>query len=90
MLPLSRQLVTSNMKFSSFLFLSSTFKAASSFAVASPEKSSAAGGAGVHRPVGKDGEGAYTASTKGCFDVIATATPLVVKEIEKAVQKSIY
>jgi hypothetical protein len=42
-----------------------------------------AGGAGVHVPVGKDGEGLYTASTKGCFDVIDTATPLVVNEIEK-------
>lgn len=69
------------MKFYSILFLSSTFKATSSFAVASPAKSSA-GGAGAHVPVGKDGEGEYTASTKGCFDVIATATPLVVKEIE--------
>lgn len=29
------------------------------------EKSCAAGGAGVHVPIGKDGEGEYTASTKG-------------------------
>jgi hypothetical protein len=45
--------------------------------------SSKAGGAGVHVPVGKDGEGLYTASTKGCFDVIKTATPLVLEEIAK-------
>jgi len=40
-------------------------------------------GAGVHIPVGKDGEGEYTAATKGCFDVIDGATPLVLKEIMK-------
>ena len=34
-------------------------------------------------PVGKDGKGLYTASTKRCFEVIATATPLVLNEIEK-------
>jgi len=43
----------------------------------------ATGGAGVHVPVGKDGEGLYTASTKGCFDVIDTATPIILREIEK-------
>jgi len=43
----------------------------------------ATGGAGAHVPVGKDGEGAYTASTKGCFDVIDTATPLILNEIKK-------
>ncbi|KAL7460202.1 hypothetical protein ACHAXS_000665, partial [Conticribra weissflogii] len=43
----------------------------------------ATGGAGVHVPVGKDGEGLYTASTKGCFDVIDTATPLILNEIDK-------
>lgn len=47
------------------------------------EKSCEAGGAGVHVPIGKDGEGEYTASTKGCFDVINTATPLVLEEIKK-------
>lgn len=35
----------------------------------------------VHVPVGEDGEGVYTAATKGCFDVIDTATPLVLKEV---------
>lgn len=35
----------------------------------------------VHAPVGKDGEGAYTAATKGCFDVINAATPMVLKEV---------
>ena len=43
----------------------------------------ATGGAGVHVPVGKDGDGAYTASTKGCFDVIDTASPLILEEIRK-------
>jgi len=37
----------------------------------------------VHVPIGKDGEGEYTAATKGCFDVIDAATPLVVEEIMK-------
>ena len=36
----------------------------------------------LHAPVGEDGEGLYTASTKGCFDVIAAATPLVLSSIE--------
>eukprot|EP00928_Gymnodinium_smaydae_P033327 TRINITY_DN23903_c0_g1_i1.p1 TRINITY_DN23903_c0_g1~~TRINITY_DN23903_c0_g1_i1.p1 ORF type:complete len:412 (-),score=44.68 TRINITY_DN23903_c0_g1_i1:87-1295(-) len=35
----------------------------------------------VHVPVGKDGEGAYTAATKGCFDVINAAAPMVLKEV---------
>lgn len=35
----------------------------------------------LHKPVGKDGEGEYTASTKGCFDVIETALPLVLESI---------
>lgn len=34
-----------------------------------------------HAPIGKDGEGVYTASTKGCFDVIDTATPYVMEAI---------
>jgi hypothetical protein len=36
-------------------------------AVAEPKSctSNATGGAGVHVPIGKDGEGEYTASTKG-------------------------
>jgi hypothetical protein len=74
-----------NMKFSALTLLyvasSTTRRAVASNAGAAA--AAAAGGAGVHVPVGKDGEGLYTASTKGCFDVIATATPLVLKEIEK-------
>jgi len=35
----------------------------------------------IHLPVGQDGEGEYSAATKGCFDVIDTATPLVLTEI---------
>lgn len=40
-------------------------------------------GTGAHLPVGKDGDGEYTAATKGCFDVIDVATPLVLNEISK-------
>lgn len=36
----------------------------------------------VHSPVGKDGEGLYTASTKGCFDVIDAATPAVLCAVD--------
>lgn len=60
----------------------SAFALASSATIATSSKSGATGGAGAHVPVGKDGEGAYTASTKGCFDVINTATPMILKEIE--------
>lgn len=69
--------------------LFSTLSATNSMAVATAGgeakscSSTAAGGAGVHVPIGKDGEGEYTASTKGCFDVIDTATPLVLKQIKK-------
>jgi hypothetical protein len=35
-----------------------------------------------HAPIGKDGEGEYTASTKGCFDVIDAATPYVMEAIQ--------
>jgi hypothetical protein len=42
----------------------------------------ATGGTGAHVPVGRDGEGLYSASTKGCFDVIDAATPLVLRELE--------
>ena len=41
----------------------------------------------VHTPVGKDGEGAYSAATKGCFDVIDAATPLVLNEIARMGQQ---
>jgi indole-3-acetate O-methyltransferase len=36
----------------------------------------------LHAPVGKDGEGDYTASTKGCFDVIDAATPAVLQAVD--------
>ena len=35
----------------------------------------------VHVPVGNDGDGLYSAATKGCFDVIQAASPLVLDEI---------
>lgn len=35
----------------------------------------------VHTPVGKDGAGEYTAATKGCFDVIEAASPMILKEL---------
>ena len=68
------------MKFSATIILST---AISCTAMASTTVDRATGGNGVHVPVGKDGEGLYTASTKGCFDVIDTATPLIMNEIEK-------
>eukprot|EP00588_Corethron_pennatum_P000017 CAMPEP_0194295138 /NCGR_PEP_ID=MMETSP0169-20130528/52681_1 /TAXON_ID=218684 /ORGANISM="Corethron pennatum, Strain L29A3" /LENGTH=427 /DNA_ID=CAMNT_0039044241 /DNA_START=61 /DNA_END=1344 /DNA_ORIENTATION=- len=37
----------------------------------------------VHVPVGADGDGAYTAATKGCFDVIDAAAPLVLREVAR-------
>eukprot|EP00751_Fragilariopsis_kerguelensis_P004469 CAMPEP_0170832390 /NCGR_PEP_ID=MMETSP0733-20121128/50725_1 /TAXON_ID=186038 /ORGANISM="Fragilariopsis kerguelensis, Strain L26-C5" /LENGTH=455 /DNA_ID=CAMNT_0011198529 /DNA_START=56 /DNA_END=1419 /DNA_ORIENTATION=+ len=37
----------------------------------------------VHTPVGTDGDGDYTASTKGCFDVIDAATPLILQELQR-------
>ncbi len=36
----------------------------------------------IHAPVGKDGEGAYSASTKGCMDVIQLATPLILDQVK--------
>ena len=38
----------------------------------------------LHAPIGRDGEGLYTASTKGCFDVIAAATPAALAQVQKA------
>ena len=35
----------------------------------------------IHVPVGEDGRGEYSAATKGCFDVIDAATPLVLKQV---------
>jgi len=71
------------MKFTSLvLVLFSHLSTTASMVLATP-KNTRTGGAGVHVPVGKDGEGLYTASTKGCFDVIDTATPLVLQEIKK-------
>lgn len=37
----------------------------------------------LHRPVGTDGEGEYSAATKGCFDVIAAATPAVLSSVSE-------
>lgn len=70
------------MKFTS-LVLFSHLSTTASIVLATPKSTGRTGGAGVHVPVGKDGEGLYTASTKGCFDVIDTATPLVLQEINK-------
>jgi hypothetical protein len=58
------------MKFIQLASLLSTLSIASNGAIAFAavaEKSctKATGGAGVHVPIGKDGEGEYTASTKG-------------------------
>ena len=72
------------MKFTSLvLFSCSHLSTTASMVLATPKNTNNAGGAGVHVPVGKDGEGLYTASTKGCFDVIDTATPLVLQEINQ-------
>lgn len=73
------------MKISSIaVLLLSTVSATQSLAVATSScAATKAGGTGVHVPIGKDGEGEYTASTKGCFDVINAATPLVLNEIKK-------
>ena len=68
------------MKTTALISLSTAILASSSTVSKVPQS---LGGVGVHVPVGKDGEGQYTASTKGCFDVIDTATPLVLNEIEK-------
>ena len=57
-------------------FCSTSMNGATAFAmkVATPIEN-------VHTPVGKDGEGEYTAATKGCFDVIEAASPLVLQEV---------
>lgn len=36
----------------------------------------------LHRPVGKDGDGEYSAATKGCFDVINVASAAVLSSVE--------
>lgn len=41
----------------------------------------------VHVPVGRDGEGEYTAATKGCFDVIDAATPNVLNQVRAMIRK---
>ena len=59
------------MKFSTLVLLVSIAFTSSSMTVVAEAASTcdstsgSAGGAGVHVPVGKDGEGLYTASTKG-------------------------
>lgn len=62
----------------SLLLLAPAFR--STFALATVASKA---GTGVHKPVGKDGEGEYSAATKGCFDVIDTATPPILQEICK-------
>lgn len=54
-----------------------------SFCMATATIANQKAGTGVHLPVGKDGEGEYTAATKGCFDVIDVTTPLVLEQIAK-------
>ena len=41
----------------------------------------------IHVPVGTDGAGEYTAATKGCFDVIQKATPLVLDSVKAVLSK---
>ena len=64
----SHNLHNNKMKFSQAVSLLTTLSIAvngvMAFAAVA-DKSCAAGGAGVHVPIGKDGEGEYTASTKG-------------------------
>ena len=43
---------------------------------------------GKHVPWGVAGEGTYTASTKGCFDVIARCGPLVREATERALARA--
>lgn len=38
----------------------------------------------LHAPVGEDGKGEYSAATKGCFDVINRATPLVLESVKRS------
>eukprot|EP01063_Lacrimia_lanifica_P031620 TRINITY_DN5258_c0_g2_i3.p1 TRINITY_DN5258_c0_g2~~TRINITY_DN5258_c0_g2_i3.p1 ORF type:complete len:857 (+),score=371.78 TRINITY_DN5258_c0_g2_i3:85-2655(+) len=49
----------------------------------------AGGDFAVHMPVGDDGAGQYTAETKGCFDVIATATPMLLPKLPDVVDMAI-
>ena len=51
---------------------------------ASGRRHLAAEAGGKHVPWGVAGEGTYTASTKGCFDVIARCGPLVQEATERA------
>ena len=57
------------MKFKSIVLIM-TLQSTHGMAIASPLQSKAAGGTGVHVPVGKDGDGLYTASTKGMWSNI--------------------
>lgn len=67
-------------RINAIVLLSSTLLTnATALAVAAVAKDTFA----VHVPVGKDGEGAYTAATKGCFDVINTAAPLVLNQVSR-------
>lgn len=55
-----------SMKLIGPLVLLSTFSASNSLVATA----TATGGAGVHVPVGKDGDGEYTASTKGWYVIL--------------------
>ena len=76
------------MNLCSALILLSSLSATKSMVVATPATKSSsmagAGGAGVHVPIGKDGDGEYTASTKGwyvrarvCMLVFVSCYPLL-------------
>lgn len=62
---------------------SSSMNGATAFALTMKQAEAAVPIENVHTPVGKDGEGSYTAATKGCFDVIDVATPLILEEVVK-------
>ena len=36
----------------------------------------------LHAPIGEDGEGLYSASTKGCFDVIDASTTSIIESLD--------
>ena len=51
------------------------------FSTSPPSASTTKVNVELHRPVGIDGEGEYSAATKGCFDVIAAATPAILHSV---------
>ena len=38
---------------------------------------------GKHTPFGEEGSGFYSDATKGCYDVIANAAPIVLDALER-------